>query len=197
MGTAQSLLADIYRQQGDLPKAEHFAALAAASIQTSGDISSVPECLQTLAEIETKQGAYSEADRTYDRAAAFVDSTIGNLTGVLDKTALINASSELYSQHFCLIAQHFNDPAKAFSIIEQVRGRITTDLLLAGAVTPQEARREERTISQLQLKLMAARSTAEVRNIRDQIFMAEQSRWVTPDVNILKRSEERRVGKEC
>ena len=194
MGTAQSLLADIYRQQGDLPKAEHFAALAAASIQTSGDISSVPECLQTLAEIETKQGAYSEADRTYDRAAAFVDSTIGNLTGVLDKTALINASSELYSQHFCLIAQHFNDPAKAFSIIEQVRGRITTDLLLAGAVTPQEARREERTISQLQLKLMAARSTAEVRNIRDQIFMAEQSRWVTPDVNILKARAHETIG---
>ena len=55
LGTAQSLLADIYRQQGDLPKAEHFAALAAASTQASGDISSVPECLQTLAEIETSR----------------------------------------------------------------------------------------------------------------------------------------------
>src|SRR5208337_3127524 len=191
---AQSLLANIYREQGDLPKAEHFAALAAASTQASGDIWSVPECLQALAEIEIRQGAYSEADRSYDRAAAFVDSTIGDLSGVLDKTALIKASSELYSQHFCLIAQHFNDPAKAFSIIEQVRGRITTDLLLAGAVTPQEARREERTISQLQLKLMAARSTAEVRNIRDQIFMAEQSRWVTPDVNILKARAHETIG---
>jgi len=104
----------------------------------------------------------------------------------LDKTALIKASSELYSNHFCLIAQHFNNPAKAFSIIEQVRGRITTDLLMAGSVTPEEARRQERAISQLQLKLAAARSTDEVRSIRDQIFMAEQSRWVTPDVSILK-----------
>jgi CHAT domain-containing protein len=33
---------------------------------------------------------------------------------------------------------------------------------------------------------MAARSDAEVSRIRDQIFLAEQSRWVTPDVNILK-----------
>jgi CHAT domain-containing protein/tetratricopeptide (TPR) repeat protein len=193
---AQSLLGEIYREQGDLAKAEHFAALAAASTQASGDIWSVPARLQTLGEIETGRGAYSEADRTYDRAAAFVDSTIGNLSGVLDKTALIKASSELYSQHFCLVAQHFNDPAKAFSIIEQVRGRITTDLLMAGSVTPTEARREERTISQLQLKLMAAQSTAEVRTIRDQIFMAEQARWVTPDVSILKARAHATVGIE-
>ena len=104
----------------------------------------------------------------------------------MDKTALIKSSSEMYSQHFCLIAQHFNDPAKAFSIIEQVRGRVTTDLLMAGAVTSQTARTDERTISQLQVKLMSARSTAQVRSIRDQIFMAEQTRWVTPDVSILK-----------
>ena len=193
---AQSLLADIYREQGDLPKAEHFAGLAAASTQASGDICSVPERLQALGEIEIGRGAYSEADRTYDRAAAFVDFTIGNLSGVLDKTALIKASSELYSQHFCLVAQHFNDPAKAFSIIEQVRGRVTTDLLMAGSVTPAEARKEERTISQLQLKLMAAQSTAEIHTIRDQIFMAEQSRWVTPDVSILKARAHATVGIE-
>jgi uncharacterized protein YaiL (DUF2058 family) len=72
-----------------------------------------------------------------------------------------------------LIAQHFDNPAKAFSIIEQVRGGVTTDLLMAGSVTPGEARKQERTISQLQLNLMAARSPAEERNIRDQIFMAE------------------------
>jgi CHAT domain-containing protein len=194
MAEAQSLLSDIYREKGDLPKAEHFASLAAASTQASGDIWSVPERLQALAEIEISQGAYAEADRAYDRAAAFVDSTIGSLSGVLDKTALIKTSSELYSQHFCLIAQHFNNPAKAFSIIEQVRGRITTDLLMAGSVTPEEARKEERTISQLQLKLMAARSTTELHRIRDQIFMAEQSRWVTPDVSILKARAHVMVG---
>src|SRR5208283_3203830 len=185
-----------YREQGDLPKAEHFAGLAAASTQASGDICSVPARLQLLAEIEIGRGAYNEADRACDRAAAFVDFTIGNLSGVLDKTALIKASSELYSQHFCLVAQHFNDPAKAFSIIEQVRGRVTTDLLMAGSVTPAEARKEERTISQLQLKLMAAQSSAEVNTIRDQIFMAEQSRWVTPDVSILKARAHTTVGIE-
>ena len=38
---------------------------------------------------------------------------------------------------------------------------------------------------------MAARTTVEVRSLRDQIFLAEQSRWVTPGVSILKaRSHE-------
>jgi CHAT domain-containing protein/tetratricopeptide (TPR) repeat protein len=191
---AESILADLYLEQGDLPHAKEYAARAAATTQANGDIWSVPDRLQALAEIETKQGEYSEADRTYDRAATFVDSTIGNLSAVLDKTALIKASSELYSQHFCLIAQHFNNPAKALSIIEQVRGRVTTDLLLAGSVTPQQARKQERAISQLQLKLTVARSPAEERTIRDQIFMAEQSRVVTPDVSILKARAHTLVG---
>jgi CHAT domain-containing protein len=191
---AESLLANLYLQHGELPQAKHYAALAAATTQANGDIWSVPERLQALAEIEIKQGAYSEADRTYDRAATFVDSAIGNLSAVLDKTALIRSSSELYSQHFCLIAQHFKDPAKAFSIVEQVRGRVTTDMLMAGSVTPQQARKQEHNISQLQLKLMAARSTTEERNIRDQVFMAEQARWVTPDVSILKARAHTLVG---
>jgi len=63
LSEAQALVADIYREQGDLPKAEHFASLAATSTQASGDIWSVPERLQTLAEIQINQGAYSEADR--------------------------------------------------------------------------------------------------------------------------------------
>ncbi len=196
LAEAQSLLANIYREQGDLRKAEQFAALAAASTQASGDIWSVPLRLQTLAELKISRGEYPEADRVYDRAAAFVDSTVGKVSGVLDKTALIRASSELYSQHFCLIAQHLDDPAKAFSIVEQVRGRVTTDLLMAGSVTPEEAKESERAISQLRLKLMGARSTAEVRSIRDQIFMAEQSRWITPEVSILKARSHETIGIE-
>ena len=33
MAQAESLLADMYRERGDLPQAEHFAALAATSTQ--------------------------------------------------------------------------------------------------------------------------------------------------------------------
>jgi len=30
------------------------------------------------------------------------------------------------------------------------------------------------------------RSTSEVRQIRDQIFLVEQARWITPEISILK-----------
>ena len=98
-----------------------------------------------MAVLDIKQGKYDEADRVFDRASAFVDALIGNYSSVLEKTAVIRASSELYSQHFALVADRFNDPRKAYSIIEQVRGRVTTDLLMAGAVAPDAG--EERPAS--------------------------------------------------
>jgi hypothetical protein len=56
-----------------------------------------------------------------DRADAFIDSLMGNFTSILEKTALMRASSETYSQHFAL-AERFGDPPKAYSIVEPVRG---------------------------------------------------------------------------
>jgi hypothetical protein len=121
---------------------------------------------------------------------------IGNVSTVLEKTAIITASSQIYSRHFALIADHFNDPQKAYAIIEQFRGRTAADLLAAGSVAPLEAKRTERAISQLRLKLMAARSTDEVRSLRDQIFMTEQTRWITPGVSMLKTKSRETVRLE-
>jgi hypothetical protein len=121
---------------------------------------------------------------------------IGNVSTVLEKTALITASSQIYSQHFALIAEQFNDAQKAYAIIEQVRGRVAADLLAAGSAAPAGAKTAERAISQLRLKLMSARSTDEVRSLRDQVFMIEQTRWVTPGVSVLKTKSRETVGLE-
>lgn len=186
--------AEIHREDGDLEAAEQSAELAAASTQASGDVWSVPQRLQALAELQVARGRYSEADRVYDRAEAFLDSMIGNVSTALEKTAVITASSQIYSQHFALIAERFNDPQKAYAIIEQVRGRVAADLLAAGSVVPANAKSAERAISQLRLKLMGARSTDEVRNLRDQIFMMEQTRWIAPGVSVLKTKSRETVG---
>jgi len=87
-----------------------------------------------LAEPQIARGRYAEADRVYDRAETFLDAMIGNVSTVLEKTAIITASSQIYSRHFALIADHFNDPQKAYAIIEQVRGRTAADLLAGGSV---------------------------------------------------------------
>jgi CHAT domain-containing protein len=188
--------AEIHRQRGDIEKAEHFAELASASTQASGDLWAVPLRLEALAELEVARDNYQEADRVYDRAEAFLDSMIGNVSTVLEKTAVITASSQIYSQHFALIANHFDDPRKAYYIIEQVRGRAEADLLAAGPLTSAGAKSAERAVSQLRLKLMAARSTDEVRSLRDQIFLKEQARWITPGASVLKTKPREAVAIE-
>ena len=194
LADAQALASDIYRDRGDFPKATEFANLAADSTQESGDAWSVPQRLETVGLLDIKQGKYHEADAIFDRAAAFVDALIGNYSSVLQKTAIIKASSDLYAQHFALVADQLNDPAKAYSIVEQVRGRVTTDLLTAGAVASPQAQKDQRAISELRLKLASARSTAEVQRVRDQIFLVEQSQWITPEISILKAHSHEPIG---
>jgi CHAT domain-containing protein len=177
--------ADIYRQAGDLKRAQQFAESAAEASQESGDFWGAPQRLISVAELQVSRGQYADADRSYDRAEAFIDSVIGQSSTALAKTAAIRASSEIFTQHFALAAR-MNDPAKAYGIIEHVRGRVAADLLAAGSVAQPESAAIEHAVSQLRLKLMAARSVEDVRKLRDQIFIAEQAKWITPGASILK-----------
>jgi hypothetical protein len=94
------MLSEIFRNEGNLPRAEYYAALAAADSQASGDKWAIPEPLQALAQLQVAQGKYVEADRSYDRASAFIDSGLANASSVLEKTSLIKASGALYPEHF-------------------------------------------------------------------------------------------------
>lgn len=189
----QSELSDLYRLSGDLPKAEELANAAASSGQRFGYIPLVPMFLHVLAEIQTDEHKYNEADRTYERAAAIQDVMIGNADSELGKTALIKGASALYAKHFALVAAHFDDAAKAFAILEQARGRVMTDLLMSGAKASPKSVAAENKISQLRLKLMAAHSDRDLERLRDAIFLAEQSRSITPEISILKAKEHQTI----
>jgi CHAT domain-containing protein len=189
----QSDLSDLYRLSGNLSKAEELARNAAESTQAAGYVAFVPPALHRWAEVQISQHKYTEADRTYDRAAIIQDVMIGNADSTLGKTALIKAGSNLYAKHFALVAEHLDDTEKAFAIIEQVRGRVMTDLLMSGVKTSPESSEVERNIARLRLKLMTARSDREIREIRDEIFLAEQSRLITPEISILKSNVHRAI----
>ena len=184
--------ADMYRQAGDLKTAQKFAESAAEASQESGDFWGLPQRLMSVAELQVSRGEYADADRSYDRAEAFIDAVIGQSSTALAKTAAIRASSEIFTQHFALAAR-MNEPTKAYGIIERVRGRVAADLLSAGSVAQPESAAIEHAVSQLRLKLMAARSIDEVRKLRDQIFLAEQARWITPGATILKTKADEAV----
>src|SRR6266576_1526652 len=181
LSDAQFYLEDIYRKKGDLPKAESLAAAAAESTQNSGDLYLLPLRLQSLAQLQASQERYREASQTYDRASDILDAMIGNVRSAAGKIGLINAMSSVYAEHFALVADHLNDTAKAFSVLEHARGRVTTELLMTGK--PPESPEEwgiEKEISHLNLQLAKARSAEQVHQIRDKIFLAEEARWVTP-----------------
>src|ERR1700730_3282969 len=181
LADAQFYLEDIYRKHGDLPKAESLAAAAADSTQNSGDLYLLPLRLQALAQLQASQGKYRDASQTYDRASDVLDAMIGNVRSAAGKIGLINAMSSVYAEHFALVADHLSDTAKAFSVLEHARGRVTTELLMSGK--PPESPEEleiEKQISHLNLELAKAKSADQVHQIRDKIFLAEEARWVTP-----------------
>jgi CHAT domain-containing protein len=180
----ESELSDLYRTTGNLPKAEQMARAAAASAQAAGYTPSIPQLLGGLAQVEIAEQRYRDADRTYDRAAAIQDMLVGNADSAVGKTALITGASDLYAKHFALLADHLSDHRKAFAVIERARGRVMTDLLLSGAKTSPESVRTESEISKLRLKLTEAQSDRQIRELRDAIFVAEQRRWITPEVRI-------------
>ncbi len=179
LADAQFYLEDIYRKRGDLTKAESLAAAAAESTQSSSDIYLLPLRLQALAQLQASQRKYRDASATYDRASDILDAMIGNVTSAHGKIGLITAMSAVYTEHFALVADHLNDTAKAFSVLEHARGRVSTDLLMSGKPpdSPEELEIEKQ-ISRLNLELTKARSVEQVRQIRDKIFLVEQARWV-------------------
>ena len=178
---AQFYLEDIYRKRGDLLKAESLASAAAESTQDSGDLYLLPLRLQALAQLQASQGKYREASETYDRASDILDTMIGNVTSAAGKIGLISSMSAVYAEHFALAADHLKDNAKAFSVLEHARGRVTTELLMSGKPpdSPQEVEIQKQ-ISRLNLALAKAKSVEQVHQIRDKIFLAEQARWLTP-----------------
>jgi CHAT domain-containing protein len=178
LADAQFYLADIYRRRGDLVNAETWASVAAKSTQSGGEMYVLPRRMQSLAELQARQGKYQEADATYDRAGDILDTMIGNVRSIEAKIGLITSMSEIYTEHFALIADHFKDTNKAYSVLERARGRSTSDLLMSGKPpdSPQEEQ-FERQVSRLNLELSRANSREGIREIRDKIFVAEEGRW--------------------
>ena len=100
--------------------------------------------------------------------------SLGSPQRRLAKTAVIRASSEVFTQHFALAAR-MNDPAKAYGIIEQCEEESLRTFWRRGSVAQPESAAIEHAVSQLRLKLMVARSIDDVHKLRDQIFIAEQA----------------------
>jgi CHAT domain-containing protein len=182
---AQSELSEIFLSKGNVSTAEALARNALNTLERAGVLSSLPVRLDALAQVLIAEKKYAEADAIYDHAASIQDALIGKADSMIVKTALITGADQLYSHHFALIADHFNNPEEAYNVLEQGRSRGIVDLLLSGGSTSPQAVSIEQTISKLRLKLATMQNGEGVPRVREAIFLAEQQRAVNPDLTIL------------
>jgi len=186
---AQSALSQVYLSTGDLTKAEQLARDSVSTLEHGRALPLMPSMLDALAQILIAEHKYTEANETYYRAANLQDTLIGRADSFITKTAVITGADQLYSHHFALIADHFNNPDAAYNVLEQGRSRAVVDLLLSGGSASPKAISSERIIAKLRLKLTTLKNPSELDRIRQAIFLAEQSRAVNSGLTIFSTSQ--------
>ena len=178
LAEAESALGDAYQARGDLTQALRHAEAAVAGTTAAGSRFLLPDRLRGLAEIHAAQGRVAEANRIYDQAADIVEGIMVNVPSREAQARLVGVTSRIYEGHFRLIADRLADPIKAYDIIERARGRAAADVLRTlpadAPVTTPAAAAQERTIAQLQLRLMRSQAPRERRRLLDQLWEAEQ-----------------------
>jgi len=170
--------AKVYGDAGDLPRAEDRATQAMRAMEQVGDKYHLPLHFALLAELKTRRGKFGEADELYDKAADVIEGLLINSPNEQLKASLIASMSDIYREHFALAADHFRDTAKAFTVIEQARGRGIEDALRGvsigrGGRSPTQDV-AEREVTRLQLRLVHSTTRDERTELLDRLFEAEQ-----------------------
>jgi tetratricopeptide (TPR) repeat protein len=178
LAAARFLLAETYQAMVDLDTAEAVAEQAAEATRNTGDPYLIPDRLHTLAVIKAAKGKYQEADRLLTEASDYVDAMLASSPSPRVKASLVPAMGGIFSDHATLALERFKDPARAYLLVESPRGRTLSDLIRAGSSGQASGDPElDRQLSALRLKIASAKSGAEIRQIRNEIFFRELSRW--------------------
>lgn len=192
LADAESVLADAYRAGGDLANARRHSTAAVAATRAAGSRFMLPERLRVLAEIYAAQGSVTDADRVYEEAEDIVEGIMMTVPSREAQARLIGVTSDIYTGHFRLAAQHLSNPVRAYEIIERARGRAASDVLRAlpaeSSSDDRIAAAHSRTISQLQVRLMRARGASERQALLDQLWETEQRTSLqgsAPRINLL------------
>ncbi len=172
-------LARMYRDTGDLDRAETLASKAIQVVRDLEDRSHLPEDLSLLAELEAKKGNFERGDELYSEATDVIDGLLVNVTRRQLKSSLIATVSDAYVKHFELAATKFGDIDKAYRIIEEARGRVVADTLRGESESLSSSSDEisteaQQEINRIQLALLHERNPQERQLLLDQLFAQEQ-----------------------
>lgn len=175
LGDAEAERAAIYRRRGELGRALDSARAAVRATKAAGSRWELPQQLQVEAATQAALGKAADAERTYEEAQDVLEGTMLNVPSPSAQARLVGVMSDVYTGHFTLLARQ-GDAQKAFAVLERARGRALADVLRGAGQGPSALdRQHNRTISQLQVRLLRARSAPERRLILDELWNAEQN----------------------
>ena len=173
-------LSQIYRSRGELWKASDLAELGLKAALKTGDPTEVILQMHNQGTIRTDQGQLAEAEHLYGEAVQALDALLVKFTSAYARAFFVSRMSDLYSDYFSLCLLNLKDPAKAFSILEQARGRGISDSI-RGRWSDHEPGTNaaaqsafEKPLARLQAKLWYKEDSLEFRTTLNEIFDLEQ-----------------------
>lgn len=178
--TARAMLelAKLYRESGDVEKAEEYAAIGAQARMAIGEVYTHAADLAVQADLKAAEGDFDKADALYARATDIVDGMLVNVPTLDARSSLLAAKSDIYVKHFTLAIEKLQDLPKGFHVVEQARGRSAADglrtrpLELTGE--PGERSPADAKIARLQMDLRRSEDPRQRTALLDEIFEVEQ-----------------------
>lgn len=171
-------LATAYKDEGDLADAARYAVLAERRTEALEDKYHLPEDFALMADLAAKAGQAEKADRLYSRAEDVTQGLLVSLPSRQVESSLIATLSNVYLDHFQLVALKLRNISKAFEILESARGRAIADQLRSGKPIERpknpETEAAQHEISQLQIQLLHSTLPLERRSLLERLFRADQ-----------------------
>ncbi len=171
-------LSRVYREVGELEKADECASEAVVASRQLVDMYVLPRHLASAAEIKARWGKTAEADTLYEEAGDLIEAMLVNVPSARMRSTLVAAMSQVYVGHFSLAIEKLDDPTKAFQILERARGRAAADALRSlPASTPDRSPEKvaaERRVVDLQIRLQRASTVKDRRDLLHQLAAAEE-----------------------
>jgi len=169
-------LATLYRDTGDLPKAEERATDGLDASQRVGDRYYVPRNLTILADLKARRGRVDEANELYEQAEDVIESMLISVDEPYWNSSVAASMSQTYLQHFELVTKSGDVPG-AFHVLERVRGRTLAwaleDRKAPTAESGQTASLET-DLAGLQVQLMQTNSAEKREQLMDRLVEYER-----------------------
>jgi tetratricopeptide (TPR) repeat protein len=170
-------LSRILLQQKRPLESQKAAAAAVNASRRTGDRFLLPRALAQLAAVAVSRRRFQYAENLFEQATDIVNGMLSNTASANAKSSVVASMDQIFLGYFGLEADHLKNPAKAFRIIEEARGRSIADSLRYPAADKPQLSASlsaiEKEVSRLQLGLMNA-SPTERKWLLDELFRVEQ-----------------------